>query len=1106
MNHKRAIIACAFLALPAVAVLAHDTDIYINQNENDAVPLVMFSLDIRPNTGSSRCTTTGGADDPCNFLRVKIDGKGPYLPLTGDVDRFQLYRAVLKYVLDRTSGIKVGLMVNHRDQEKCAGPQAGICSNGGYILSGFEPVSNRPTFNAKLDSLFTPSGNEAHTYQGRELFFEFFRYLTGQPVYNGHNGWNDYGRTNDDTNLPDEDGGARSWDPAAEAGNTGIYASPLANAVECTKIYTINALFGVSQQETDSNDEMLKARAEGGLGVNLDTMAPYSGYTEHLARITRWLYDTDLAPSLEGNQNVTSYFITTNNHQQEKQYASAGRGLDKGGVPFTMSEDPKALADTLTNLFQQILSVSTTFTAPSVAVNVYNRSQVLDDVYLAIFQADEDGRPLWSGNLKKYAMRESVLVDRSNTDAVADDGRVRYDALSYWTDPTTLPAPDTSIGEIAGKDGRSVARGGCGQRIPGFVSGSPGMVNPTTGDTSLTSTRKLFTEPASGSALRPLNADVATAGELFAGNHFGPQTTQVGDCSTTDEDLYSACNLIKFARGLQDDGTTRNWLVGDPLHSKPLAINYGAIDGRSQGNPDIRILMGTNDGFMRMIRNTEISGAQSGVEAWAFMPLEVMKTLETLKGNAPPVDNGTPTHPITIDGTPAMYIHDVNQNGVIESGDKVYVYFGLRRGGHSYYALDVSDPDHPRFLWRKTKGDSGFEELGQTWSTPRVARMLIGSTTPRTVLIFGGGYNAENKDTHPPHVPERTVPPADRDSDGTAVYIVDALTGDLIWKAAYGPSTGWVDSDNAFYHAELKDSIPSDVTPVDSDGNGLVDRVYVGDTGGRLWRIDMKCIHPSGTMDHPSGGQYPGCEVNGVANPWRITPILSVGRHYNATLADDRRFFYPPDYVQSVDSNGVAFDALLIGTGDRENPLETETINYFYMVKDIYTSSGSIPSDYAAATHDQMGDVTDCTPATPCQTAPDLARGWRLKLENCVDSAEEVVIGQCGEKALAPAVTLGGAVLFSTYIPKSGVQRCELAEGRGLLYGVGVQSGEPVGLTNSTSGALGKADRYDLLQSGGIPSEVVLLGDGEYLRSDLVGGQRDMPAGLKTYWYKELRK
>ena len=55
-----------------------------------------------------------------------------------------------------------------------------------------------------------PQGGLSHSYQGKELFFEFFRYLTGQSVFNAHNGYTDFG-TKNTFNL-DVDHPAIAWD------------------------------------------------------------------------------------------------------------------------------------------------------------------------------------------------------------------------------------------------------------------------------------------------------------------------------------------------------------------------------------------------------------------------------------------------------------------------------------------------------------------------------------------------------------------------------------------------------------------------------------------------------------------------------------------------------------------------------------------------------------------------------------------------------------------------------------------------------------------------------------------------------------------------------
>src|SRR5690606_11966222 len=105
-----------------------------------------------------------------------------------------------------------------------------------------------------------------------------------------------------------------------------------------------------------------------------------------------------------------------------------------------------------------------------------------------------------------------VLLDSLGAAAIAGtDGRIRQDALTYWTNPATLPAADTAAGEVTGRDGRAVARGGAGQKIPGFVSGGPGLVNGS-------GSRRLYYDKVgmSGTSLAALDADVATAADLRA--------------------------------------------------------------------------------------------------------------------------------------------------------------------------------------------------------------------------------------------------------------------------------------------------------------------------------------------------------------------------------------------------------------------------------------------------------------------------------------------------------------------------------------------------------------------------------------------------------------
>jgi type IV pilus assembly protein PilY1 len=430
-----------------------------------------------------------------------------------------------------------------------------------------------------------------------------------------------------------------------------------------------------------------------------------------------------------------------------------------------------------------------------------------------------------------------------------------------------------------------------------------------------------------------------------------------------------------------------------------------------------------------------------------------------------------------VDGAPTQYIYDANGDGNIDAGDKVYLYFGLRRGGTSYYALDVSDPESPKLLWRIDKGGQ-FAELGQTWSTPRIGRMLYGgSTTPRPVVIFAGGY-----DTNKDNVLGSTVI-GTNDSMGNAIFVVNAETGALVWKAVKGASAGY--SSGAYSHPQMNDSMPADTLALDTDGNGLLDRIYVGDTGGVVWRADM---------------------ANSNQSSWIVTPVLSVGRHasgFSGSLANDRRFFNAPDYAQTTDAT-VSFDAVIIGTGDRENPKDTTIKNWFYMLKDrdITSSAGASLVNNSAypVNHGQMADLTsNCLQNGGCTEPSELSVGWRMLLE-CPPGYPSV----CGEKNLSTAFTLSGTIYFTTYIPAgSASSTCNLKEGGGLLYAVKLQNATAALNLDGTTVGLTTEDRTTLLTSGGIPAEVVSLGDGKLLRPDLTVLDTKGKTGYKSFWYRK---
>lgn len=1124
----------------AIPVQADDTDLYLDPNSSiGSEPLVMISLDYRSNLGSTICSSADttscpqskyfrdanpiAAGETTNTVHSILDAR---VSNSDPLTFFDILRLSLITVFGDLSGVKVGLMMSHANENNCVGPDATKCSNGGYILQGFklmeegDPSGNKQAFFDRLESIPVPQGNLSHNFQGKELYFELFRFLTGQGVYNGHNAYTDFG-TNNAQNL-DQDFPAASWDTAIEkntAGGVTNYVSPLEAESLCSKIFVINFMFQTSSQDSDSDSAITAGAANGGMG-DIDI----SGKRNSFDTVIEWMRTRDLAdgtfgdPSgtgaddVDGVQSVISYFVVRPNsiNTTTQGYASAG-GTNE---PLPLEDDPQKLVSTISKIFKEILSVSTTFVAASVPVNVFNRSQSLDSVYLALFEADSENKPFWPGNLKKLRVETdfnsdgepdtdadgnpiAALVDANKNLAIANnDGRIKFDALTFWTMPGSLPPPEPDTEQVAGADGRVVERGGAGQKIPGFISPSPELVNGAGG-------RKLLYDPAvhlngGTSSLLPFNANTTTASALLA------------DMGLTD--TGTAERVIAHARGLDvrdadADGITdeaRSWILGDPLHSRPLPFNYGNLDdpGKFTNNPDIYIAMSTNDGFMHFFRDTDASGNSNtlpaGEEVWGFMPRNVMDKLPSLYANS--IDFG---HPYTVDGPPSAFLLDQNQDGTIDDsvGDRAILYFGLRRGGSSYYALDVSDPETPKLLWRINRTTGGdFDELGQSWSQARVGLIdtdgTYGPNPTVPVIVITGGYdtNKDKRDNASTVDVDEGLGTAD--SVGNAIYVVNALTGDLIWKATGDTTaTGNVDT-----HAEMTDSIPSDIAVVDTDGDGYLDRGYVGDTGGKVWRID----------------------IAGAVSNWKVSLLATLGS--DSDRSADRRFFHAPDVVQSKDGPGDAgkFDAVILGSGDRANPLDrpigsVRPDNYLFVLKDRNTQPNS--STFTVPdTNYQFGDLLDVSDfclltgtESTCDPGDTLTNGWKFKLN----------LG-FGEKNLSSPLTVANQIFATTYLPLGTFEEtvdptekktCGPSEGKGILYTLALANGLPVqnyNTTNDTTDAdgnevevLDETDAYTEVGSDGIPAGAVAYNTDTPF---IIVGNRLQSVGKKntwrTYWYK----
>lgn len=579
-------------------------------------------------------------------------------------------------------------------------------------------------------------------------------------------------------------------------------------------------------------------------------------------------------------------------------------------------------------------------------------------------------------------------------------------------------------------------------------------------------------------------------------------------------------NLINWVRGkdnLEDENKDSNLAFadirasvhGDVLHSRPAVINYnrstiansGAYGAYPRtleaGNNDVYVFYGANDGIFHAIKAGY--GMNGGKEAWGFVPSEFFGKLKRLRDNSPLISSSQPRD-YFFDGPVTVYTHDQNADKrlVAANGDHAFLFMGMRRGGRMLYALDVSDPDSPRMMWKKgcpnpsgtLDCDAGYEELGQTWSEPSIGYLRAFPDFP--VLIFGAGYDARVEDIQPCLMTANTstdvtaplggavsynVNGTCTQTGGTSttvsrtmgrgLYIVNALTGEVVWRV--GPTVlSSLAAAAQRLEAGMTHAMPSDVAALNRDrdstrvvvgtenvGTGYLDRVYIPDTGGNVWRIDVD---------------------DADTTKWVVTKIAALS---DTNLADKRKFLYRPDVVRGSDSAG-AFDALLLGSGDREHPFDTSVTNRFYMLKD--RAVGLDATGQATIRESDLYNTTSTLIDASKQAALDAKKGWYITL-NGVDPKTGTT--SPGEKTVSSATTLGGNAYFNTFQPKTTMSlQCVSDLGTARDYIVNYLNSNPVLDRNGSGGALTSLDRSTVNLGGGyLPSPVgtiVVIGGKPY--------------------------
>ena len=909
-----------------------------------------------------------------------------------------------------------------------------------YLGAGDTGIANltvrddlKNTMNELRTNFFTPM-------VGAQL--EAAQYMIGGPVDYGRTRGGDIINSNFRISHPDSYTGGElytppdceSSDPYAtecegeeilnDAGGSGPqYISPIVDSCQTNHIVLLGD--GASARDSAIN------KIHGLIGDS-SCSTVRAGDRNCAARLAEWLYDTDHAPDIPGKQEIRTHTIAFNLGGTGAEFYADIAKAGEGEAHTADSADE--LSDAFTSIISSALSLDTSFTAPAVTVSQFNRLSHRDDLYYAVFQASET--PRWEGNLKRYKLGtlddETAILDYYADNAVDDEtGYFSVSARSFWEHLDDDGSTTTSA------DGVEVSKGGAGSRI-----GADGIDD-----------RNVYIVVGDGSAIPSGGIQLASGNDDYKLHETNDLITSsklgIAAISPVEDREAFREKLIKWMRGVDqkdqdsdDDFEESRRHMGDPLHTSPVIVTYdttGSTDDQSV------IYVTTNEGFLHAI------DSETGDELWAFSPEELLENHYLFYDNSLAT-----THPYGLDGPLSLYRDEDNDDLVIESGESVYLYSAMRRGGSNYYAFDISNPVSPVLQWvikGGPNGTAGFEELGQSWSEATKTRILF-EGEERDVLIFGGGYDT-NQDADPIRDSNGNAVTMEQtdDSIGRALFIVDAVSGSLLWSVT-GPDIG-TGATTKQRMDEMTFGIPGAIRIVDVDSDGLADQLYASDTGGQLWRFDV--------ISDSSDGE----------------DLLQGGVVADISVSDkegQRRFYSEPDaaYIQE---DGSSYMAISIGSGWRDHPLNdvVEDSHYVFRSPEVFTT----PDDYGTKTtagfyrpivEDDLVQINNGS----TNASTDYDNGWFIRLPDA------------GEKQLNSSIIFDNIVYFTTYVPDADVAECAAGVGSGFFYALSVFDGSPSldfdedGTIESFDSSGSSDDLRYSLEHLGIPTlPSILIADGQ---------------------------
>ncbi len=622
---------------------------------------------------------------------------------------------------------------------------------------------------------------------------------------------------------------------------------------------------------------------------------------------------------------------TTGKYANDVAAAKAWGALGGGG--YYAGNNDKAVVDSVNAFVKKLGKYIPPVTTGSVTIPVDNldTQNIQPWGYFPQFDPKPDavgstGVVTWLGNLKKYRVVDGVLKDRDSNTITNSNGLLKDDLNDYWADTSIKKTIEKEVDGV--QISQEVKVGGALSRM---------LLGYSTAQTP--NERRIFTD-------RTIKQNSTDNSQNDIGTISSGNLIKLGrdDFISSSSNLYKQdpkraylLSLFGYPVGkdlaynveLYPKETTfqteleqviqqtpkRDWLMGSVMHSKPILITQEGTTKYDAENKvttydkrDDLIVFGTTQGLLHIVRaGISAADGDAGKEVFTFVPNEIIE--KQAKGFLSQ-DNQSSNLQYGLDGQWTAYTEFVTKKGtnvnepvVTVKGGKQWLYGGLRMGGKSYYALDLSDVTSssgtPKLKFHINPAGTcsttnALGCMGQSWSKPTLT-WVNWQGQRKLVMLVGGGYDAAYESSVD-YTPSNT-------DQGAGIYMFDADNGNLLWWAsANAGSTNT--ATNKTYAAEMKRSVVSSIKAIDRNSDGITDHLYFGDLGGQVWRVDLNASSKAGKDENFAIRAVRILDMSGSTK---------VPRFYNA-----------PNFTIHNSNNGL-FAAVSIGSGNLSYPMSAST-------------------------------------------------------------------------------------------------------------------------------------------------------------------------------------